>query len=60
MRKPLTGWMMNKTEWMYKYHLEELVKALDNAFISSWQSTAAWQQQLEAAKEFLAHKAKTE
>ena len=33
--------------------LEDLVKALDNAFISTWQSTHAWQKQLDAAKEFL-------
>ena len=30
-----------------------LVDALDGAFISSWQSTAAWQQQLDAAREHL-------
>lgn len=36
------------------YHLRELVNALDGAFISSWQSTAAWQKQLDQAKEFLA------
>lgn len=33
--------------------LDNLVKALDNAFISSWQSTAAWQKQLDAAREYL-------
>lgn len=31
--------------------MRELVEALDGAFISSWQSTAAWQKQLEAARE---------
>lgn len=35
-------------------HLRELVTALDNAFISTWQSTAAWQKQLDAAREYLA------
>lgn len=35
--------------------LRELVDALDNAFISSWQSTAAWQKQLDAAREHLAN-----
>ena len=34
--------------------LMELVKALDGAFISSWQSTAAWSKQLEDAREYLA------
>lgn len=33
--------------------LRELVKALDGAFISSWQSTHAWQVQLDEAKKFL-------
>lgn len=36
-----------------EYLLSELVKALDNAFISTWQSTAAWQKQLDEAREFL-------
>lgn len=35
-------------------YLQELVKALDGAFISSWQSTHAWQQQLDQAREWLA------
>ena len=34
-------------------HLRALVEALDGAFISSWQSTAAWQQQLDAAREHI-------
>lgn len=34
--------------------LRELVKALDGAFISSWQTTADWQKQLDAAREYLA------
>jgi hypothetical protein len=34
-------------------YLRELVSALDGAFISSWQSTAAWQTQLDAAREWL-------
>lgn len=34
--------------------LRDLVEALDAAFISSWQSTAAWQKQLDAAREYLA------
>ena len=33
--------------------LADLVKALDSAFISSWQSTSAWQKQLDTAKEYL-------
>lgn len=33
--------------------LEDLVYALDNAFISSWQSTYAWQKQLDAAREYI-------
>lgn len=34
--------------------LENLVNALDNAYISSWQSTASWQQQLDAARAYVA------
>lgn len=34
--------------------LENLVKALDGAFISSWQSTAAWKKELDAARECVA------
>lgn len=34
--------------------LAELTGALDNAFISTWQSTAAWQRQLERANQYLA------
>jgi hypothetical protein len=30
-----------------------LVEALDGAFISSWQSTAGWQSQLDAARDWL-------
>ena len=33
--------------------LRALVAALDGAFISSWQSTHAWQKELEAAREYL-------
>lgn len=33
--------------------LRELVNAPSSAFITSWQSTAAWQKQLDAAREFL-------
>jgi len=36
-----------------EYLLTELVTALENAYISSWQSTAAWQKQLEEAREYL-------
>ncbi len=35
-------------------YLQNLVAALDKAFISTWQSTAAWQKQLDAAREYLA------
>ena len=34
-------------------YLADLVQALDGAFISSWQSTAAWQKELDAAREYL-------
>lgn len=34
-------------------YLRELVEALDGAFISSWQTTAAWQKQLDAARDWL-------
>lgn len=34
--------------------LKELVDALDKAFISTWQSTAYWDGELDAAKEYLA------
>lgn len=34
-------------------HLLSLVDALDGAFISTWQSTAAWQQQLDRARDYL-------
>jgi len=33
--------------------LTELVVALDDAFISVWQSTAAWQEQLDEARNYL-------
>mgnify|MGYP003587032522 FL=1 len=33
--------------------LKNLTEALNNAYISSWQSTAAWSQELEAANVFL-------
>ena len=36
--------------------LKELTEALDNAFISSWQSTHAWQFQLDEAKEYFYRK----
>ena len=34
-------------------HLRLLVRALDGAFISSWQSTHAWQKELDDAREWL-------
>jgi len=34
-------------------HLLNLVKALESAFISTWQSTAGWQKELDAASEYL-------
>lgn len=34
-------------------YLRELVDALDKAFISTWQSTAAWDKQLTNAREWL-------
>lgn len=33
--------------------LQSLVAALDAAFISSWQSTAYWQGELDEAREYL-------
>lgn len=33
--------------------LESLVKALDSAFISSWQSTAHWEKELDEARQYL-------
>lgn len=36
--------------------LVDLARALDNAFISSWQSTAAWNKQLEAALAYIREK----
>lgn len=33
--------------------LKELVQALDNAFISSWQTTAGWKSELDNARHFL-------
>jgi hypothetical protein len=35
-------------------HLQALVDALRNSFISSWQSTAGWQTELDAASDYLA------
>jgi hypothetical protein len=34
-------------------YLASLVEALDNAFISSWQSTDAWKTQLDEARDYL-------
>lgn len=33
--------------------LRDLVGALDNAYISSWQTTAGWQKELDAASSWL-------
>lgn len=33
--------------------LRDLVMALDDAFISTWQSTEAWQDELDAAREHI-------
>lgn len=38
---------------VYKEALQALVTALDKAFISSWQSTADWQKELDDARELL-------
>lgn len=35
-------------------YLSNLVNALDNAFISSWQSTADWSKELNEARDYLA------
>jgi hypothetical protein len=35
-------------------HLQALESALRNSFISSWQSTAGWQAELDAASDYLA------
>jgi len=37
--------------------LEALVYALDHAFISSWQGTHYWQEQLDEAREYLDRRA---
>lgn len=37
--------------------LQALVIALDAAFISSWQSTAYWQSELDEAREYLGRRA---
>lgn len=39
-----------------EYLLKELINALDNAFMSQWQSTHAWKYQLEAAEEYFYRK----
>lgn len=36
--------------------LQALAEALDGAFISSWQSTAAWQKELDSALSYLQEK----
>jgi len=36
--------------------LQALAEALDGAFISSWQSTSAWQKELDAALSYLREK----
>ena len=36
--------------------LNQLVRALDTAFISTWQSTAAWNKELTRARDWLAAK----
>jgi hypothetical protein len=36
--------------------LFDLLFALDHAFISSWQSTASWSEQLEAARKYFENK----
>lgn len=33
--------------------LADLVRALDRAYISSWQSTAEWQKELNAARDYI-------
>jgi hypothetical protein len=33
--------------------LRDLVNALDGAFISSWQTTAGWQKELDEARAFI-------
>lgn len=43
---------MNHTDTIE--HLRALVHALDNAFISTWQSTHFWVAELDAAREHLA------
>lgn len=43
--------MKNMTE--SEVLLKNLAEALDGAFISSWQSTHAWQTELDAALEYL-------
>jgi hypothetical protein len=44
---------MSDGEKNARAYLQELVTALDGAFVSSWQTTAAWQTQLDAARQYL-------
>lgn len=45
--------LSGKADLDSKELLRNLVNALDNAFISSWQSTHAWQKELDLAREHL-------
>lgn len=42
-----------------EFLLQQLVKALDSAFISSWQSTAGWQKELDQARAWLESRSPT-
>lgn len=44
---------MESTNFESLHLLRQLVNALDGAFISTWQTTAAWQKQLDEAREYL-------
>lgn len=44
------------TEGTAAAYLHDLCEALNNAFISTWKSTHAWQKQLDAANEYLREK----
>lgn len=48
-----------KRENAARDYLRDLCDALNGAFISTWQSTAAWQKELDAANEFLASQGDT-
>ena len=53
--QPAREWIVI-TEGTAAAYLHDLCEALNNAFISTWQSTHAWEKQLDAANEYLREK----